>query len=175
MPHHHFAPSQQPLHLSGPLELELCSTVFGRPSDNFFGYVGELVVKCYTAKRLHEHNKKGGTVLHIQEIHWSLIVEKEGDPRLLGVLTALVGGRGLAGPRPQQLSGGVAVGVGVVRKGGAVRRGDVAEIQIVALRVEEARLHDSYYELYEVPGETDTAFIRRSSRGKKVVILFNLN
>ena len=37
--------------------------------------------------------------------------------------------------------------------GCTVRKGDVAEIQIVALAVEEARLHYSDYELYEVPGD----------------------
>ena len=66
----------------------------------------------------------------------SLVVEEEGDPGLLGVLDALVWGGGLARPRPQQLSGGVSVGVGVAgagqRGGGGgavVRRRDVAEIR----------------------------------------------
>ena len=48
----------------------------------------------------------------------------------------------------------------MVGNGGAVRRGDVAEIQIVALGVEEARLHYSDYELNEVPIERQG--IRRS-------------
>ena len=64
----------------------------------------------------------------------SLVVEEEGDPGLLGVLGVLVWGGGLARPRPQQLSGGVSVGVGVAgqrgRGGGpVVRRRDVAEIR----------------------------------------------
>ena len=59
----------------------------------------------------------------------------------------------------------------MVGNGGAVRRGDVAEIQIVALGVEEARLHYSDYELNEVPIERQG--IRRSICDLNYMILLH--